>query len=74
MSNATRGLYEVRVFRKGVQVAVVKAIAWSRRDAYWEWCGDLPHHDKWDADRIREAEPDEKVGRIVTKNDLKRKH
>lgn len=73
MSELTKGLYKVRVFKNGIQIAAVKAIAWSRRDAYWDWCGDLPIHDKWDADRLREATEDEKPGRVIEKNDLKRK-
>lgn len=68
------GLYKVRVFKGGKQIAVTKAVAWTRRDAYID-CGDrLPPHETWDAERIRNAKLNEKPGMILCKNDFKRKH
>lgn len=71
------GLYRVKLMNsKGKTLMSTKVIAWSRREAYFEIAfskiGSITHN-LWDATRIRDAKPDEKQGRVLEKNDLKRK-
>lgn len=68
----TKGLYKVFAIKNGKTVATMKAIAFTRRDAYSLCEADFPLHNTWDASRIREAE-NQPIGVVYEKNDKKRK-